>query len=92
MAHRLLLKSIITILILELSNPLEHKAAHKHNLINRFCIASLKPKLKRMNKEKIDEISHFTCECFSKKYKSGSSLKISRDYCKKRAADKYNLQ
>ena len=91
MVPRLLLKSIITLLILELSNPLEHKAAHKNNLINKFCISSLKSKLKIKDKQKVNEISHFTCECFFKKYNSGYSLKSSRIYCKYKAAEKYNL-
>ena len=91
MAHKLFLSGLITLLILELSNPLEHKAEHKNNLINRFCIASLKSKLKLNNKQKIDEISHFTCECFFKKYKSGNSLKRSRLYCRDKASEKYNL-
>mgnify|MGYP001219512461 CR=1 FL=1 len=91
MVHRLFLKSIITLLILEISNPLEHKAAHKNNLINKFCIASLKSKLKFKDKQKLDEISHFTCECFFKQYKSGNSLKDSRIHCKDKASEKYNL-
>ena len=91
MVHKLFISSIITLLILELSNPLENKAAHKNNLINRFCVASLKSKLKFKDKQKLDEISHFTCECFFKKYNSGYSLKKSRIYCKDKASEKYNL-
>ena len=74
-----------------MSNLLEIQAEHKNTLINKFCIASLKSKLDFKDKQKIDEISHFTCECFSKKYKSGSSIKNSRDYCRNKAALKYNL-
>ena len=82
---------MITLLILDISNPLETKAAHKNNLINKFCIASLKSKLKIEDKQKINEISHFTCECFFKKYKSGYSIKNSRVYCREKASEKYNL-
>ena len=82
---------MITLLILDISSPLETQAEHKNNLINKFCIASLKSKLNFKDKKKSDEISHFTCECFSKKFKSGSSIKNSRDYCKDKAAAKYNL-
>ena len=78
--------------ILDISSPLETQAAHKNTLINRFCIASLKSKLKLKNKKKLTEISHFTCECFSRKFKSGSSIKNSRKYCRSKAAEKYNLQ
>ena len=91
MVCRMFFVSIITLLILEIINPLEHKAGHKNNLINRFCLASLKSKLKLEDKQKIDEISHFTCDCFSKKYNSGYSLKLSRVYCKNKASEKYNL-
>ena len=91
MVHRLFLKSIITLLILEISTPLEYKAEHKNSLIKRFCIASLKSKLKFKDKQKAIEISHFTCECFDEKYKSGSSIRSSRIYCKNKATEKYNL-
>ena len=92
MLRNLLFSSLITLVMIEVNSPLSTKAEHKNTLINRFCIASLKSKLNFHDKKKLGEISHFTCECFSKKYKSGSSLKSSRDYCRKRAADKYNLQ
>ncbi len=91
MAQSFFLKSIITLLVLELINPLEHKAAHRNSMINKFCIASLKSKLKFEDKQKLDEITHFTCECFFKKYNSGYSLKNSRIYCKGKASEKYNL-
>ena len=55
--------------ILETSNPLKNKAAHKNNLINKFCIASIKSKIKSKNKQNLDEISHFTCNCFFEKFK-----------------------
>ena len=74
-----------------MSNLSETQAGHKNTLINRFCIASLKSKLKLNDKQKIDEISHFACECFSKKFNSGNSIKSSRIYCKNKTADKYNL-
>tara|TARA_B100000214_G_scaffold283810_1_gene213398 strand:- start:111 stop:386 length:276 start_codon:yes stop_codon:yes gene_type:complete len=91
MVHKLFLSSLITLLILELNSPLENKAEHKNNLINRFCIASLKSKLKLNDKLKIDEISHFTCECFFDKYSSGSSIKNSRIYCKDKTMKEFNL-
>ena len=91
MLRKLLFSSMITLISIEISSPLETQAEHKNNLINRFCIASLKSQLNFNDKKKLGEISHFTCECFSRKYKSGASLKSSRDYCRKEAADKYNL-
>ncbi len=92
MLRKLLFTSMITLVILEISSPLETQAKYKNSLINRFCIASLKSQLNFKDKEKSDKISHFTCECFSRKFKSGSSFKSSRDYCKKKAAAKYNLK
>ena len=83
---------MITLVTLDIISPLGIQAEHKNSLINRFCIASLKSKLNLKNKKKLDEISHFTCECFSRKFKSGSSIKSSRNYCRDKAADKYNLQ
>ncbi len=91
MLRKLLFSSMITLVILELISPLGTKAEHKNSLINRFCLASLKSKLNLKDKKKVGEISHYTCECFSKKYKSGASIKNSRDYCKNKAATKYNL-
>ena len=92
MLRNLLFSSMITLVILDISSPLKTQAEHKNSLINRFCIASLKSKLNLKDKRKSSEISHFTCECFSRKYKSGSSIKSSRAYCRNKAADKYNLQ
>ena len=83
---------MITLVILDISFPSETKAEHKNSLINRFCIASLKSQLNFKDKTKLEEISHFTCECFSRKFKSGSSIKNSREYCRSKAAEKYNLQ
>ena len=91
MFHRLCLSCIISLLILEISNPLEVKSKHKNNLINKFCIASLKSKLKFKDKQKLDKISHFTCKCFFEKYSSGSSMKNSRIYCRDKAAEQFNL-
>ena len=91
MVYKILLRSIITYFILIISSPLENKAAHKNNLINKFCIASIKSKLKLDDKKLSDEISYFTCKCFMEKYRSGSSIKNSRDYCKDIATEKYNL-
>ena len=91
MLYRLIFSSITTLLILEMSNLLEIQAEHKNTLINKFCIASLKSKLDFKDKQKIDEISHFTCECFLKNFNSSNSIKDSRIYCKNKTADKYNL-
>ena len=74
-----------------MSNLLEIQAEHKNTLINKFCIASLKSKLDFKDAQMIDEISHFTCECFLEKFNSGNSIKDSRIYCKNKTADKYNL-
>ena len=82
---------MITLVILDISGASKTQAEHKNSLINRFCIASLKSQLKFKDKKRLGEVSQFTCECFSRKYKSGASLKSSRDYCRKEAADKYNL-
>ena len=82
---------MITLLVLELFTPMENKAAHKNNLINKFCIASIKSKLKMRDKQKSDKISHFTCKCFFEKYSSGSSIKESRTYCKEIAIEKFKL-
>ena len=91
MVYKIFFRSIITYLILIISSPLENKAAHKNNLINGFCIASIKSKFKFEDKKLSDEISHFTCKCFMERYRSGSSIKNSRDYCKDISTEKYNL-
>ena len=91
MLYKLIFSSITTLLILEMSNLLEIQAEHKNTLINKFCIASLKSKLDFKDKQKLDEISHFTCECFLKNFNSSNSIKDSRIYCKNKTAEKYNL-
>ena len=91
MLYKLIFSSITTLLILEMSNLLETQAEHKNTLINKFCIASLKSKLDFNDAQMIDEISHFTCECFLKNFNSSNSIKDSRIYCKNKTADKYNL-
>ena len=91
MVYKIFLRSIITYLILIISSPLENKAAHKNNLINGFCIASIKSKLKFENKKLSDEISHFSCKCFVEKFNAGFSIRNSRIYCKNKAIDKFNL-
>ena len=91
MLSKLLFRNILTLLLLCISSPLEALADHKTSLINKFCIASLKSKLNLKDKQKLREISHFTCKCFFEKYKSGSSIKDSRIYCRKKAAEKYDL-
>ena len=92
MLRKLLFSSMITLVILDISSPLETQAEHKNSLINRFCIASLKSQLNFKDKKKLAEITHFTCECFTSRIKSGSSIKRSREYCRSKAAEKYNLQ
>ena len=69
----------------------ENTISTKNSLINKFCIATLKSKLDIKNKQNLNEISDFTCDCFFKKYNSGSSLKSSRVYCREKASEKYNL-
>ena len=91
MINKVFAGCMITLLILEICKPLENKASHQNNLINRFCIASMKSKLKFKDKKLSDEISHFTCECFLKNFNSSNSIKDSRIYCKNKTADKYNL-
>ena len=91
MLLKLVFSSMITLLILDISSSLKTNAENKNSLINKLCIASLKSKLNLKDKQKSGEISHFTCECFFKRYKSGSSIKNSRVYCRNKAAEKYNL-
>ena len=91
MLRNLLFSSMFALLILNISSPSKIHAKHKNSLINKFCIASLKSKLPFKDNEKLAEISHYTCECFFKKYKSGSSLKRSRIYCRNKASEKYDL-
>ena len=69
----------------------EKRISAKNSLINKFCIATLKSKLDLKNKQNLNEISDFTCECFFKKYNSGYSIKSSRAYCRDKASEKYNL-
>ena len=94
MPSKLLFNSLITFLILDISITLEaqeEKISTKNSLINKFCIATLKSKLDIKNKQNLNEISDFTCECFFEKYNSGNSLKSSRIYCRDKASKKYNL-
>ena len=94
MLSKLLFSSMITFLIMDMGINIEaqgKKISTKNSLINKFCIATLKSKLKIKNKQNLNEISDFTCECFFKKYNSGNSLKSSRAYCRDKASEKYNL-
>ena len=94
MLRKFLFNSIITFLILSMANDLEAheiKISTKNSLINKFCIATIKSQLNIKNKQTLNEISDFTCECFYKKYNSGNSLKSSRIYCRDKATEKYNL-
>ena len=91
MPYKLLFNSIITVLILEMSTLLVTEAGHRNSLINKFCVASIKSKFDIIDASKVNEVSHFTCECFLKNFNSGKSIKDSRIYCKNKTADKYNL-
>ena len=94
MLSKLLFSSMITFLIMDMGINIEaqgKKISTKNSLINKFCIATLKSKLKIKNKQNLNEISDFTCECFFKEYNSGNSLKSSRAYCRDKASEKYNL-
>ena len=85
---------MITFILLAIGLNLEaqeKKIRTKNNVINKFCIATIKSKLDIKNKQNLNEISDFTCECFFKKYNSGNSLKSSRAYCRDKASEKYNL-
>ena len=81
-------------MILDIITPLEVQSDSNitdNSLIYRICISRLKSKIELKKKLNFKEISHFTCECFFNKYKSGSSLKGSRIYCKNKASEKYDL-
>ena len=91
MLRKLFFSIIASLLILNINIPLKTQAKNKNSLITKFCIASLKSKLNFKDKKKSIEISNFTCDCFFKKYQSGSSMQTSRVYCKNKAAEKYNL-
>ena len=85
---------MITFLLINIGIKIEaqeKKITTRNNLINKFCIATLKSKLDIKNKQSLKEISDFTCECFFKKYNSGNSLKSARAYCREKASEKYNL-
>ena len=69
----------------------EKKIRTRNSVINKFCVATIKSKLDIKNKQDLNEISDFTCECFFEKYNSGNSLKSSRAYCRDKASEKYNL-
>ena len=94
MLRNLLFNSMITFLFINMDISLkaqEKQINSKNSLINKFCIATLKSKLDIKNKQNLNEISDFTCECFFRKYNSGNSLKSSRAYCRDKASEKYNL-
>tara|TARA_B100000579_G_scaffold309810_1_gene259438 strand:- start:164 stop:448 length:285 start_codon:yes stop_codon:yes gene_type:complete len=94
MLSKLLFSTITTFLLIDMGINLEAQEktiSTKNSLINKFCVATLKTKLDIKNKENLNEISDFTCECFFEKYNSGNSLKSSRAYCRDKASEKYNL-
>ena len=94
MLSKLLFSCMIIFLVLGMGKTFqakEEKSNPKNSLINKFCIATLKSKLAIKDKDTLNEISDFTCECFYKKYNSGNSLKRSRIYCRDKASEKYNL-
>ena len=85
---------MITFLLIDIGIKIEaqeKKITTRNNLINKFCIATLKSKLDFKDKQNRNEISNFTCDCFFRKYKSGNSIKSSRIYCRDKASEKYNL-
>mgnify|MGYP006055343473 CR=1 FL=1 len=85
---------MITFIIMPIGINLEAQQTNnrtKNNVINKFCVATIKSKIKMKNKQNLNEISDFTCECFFKKFNSGNSLKSSRAYCRDKASEKYNL-
>ena len=85
---------MITFLLIDMGINLVAQAENinnKKNLINKFCIATLKSKIDIKNRQNSNEISDFTCECFLKKYNSGNSLRSARAYCRDKASEKYNL-
>ena len=88
---------MLTFFIFDMGNTMmagekeEEKNAPKNSLINKFCIASLNSKLNLRDNQNRNEISNFTCDCFFKKYNSGTSIKNSRIYCRDKASEKYNL-
>ena len=78
-------------LLLGVSNYIEANAGTmniKKNLITRFCLKSLKSKV---DKKDFKKIASFTCECFFKKFNSGSSISNSKLFCKEKAFAKFNL-
>ncbi len=94
MPHKLFISSLITFIMIEVSNPLETQAkknSSKNSLLNKFCVATLKSKIDIKNKNDFNEISNFTCKCFFKQYNSGFSIKASRIYCRNKASEKYSL-
>ena len=94
MLSKLLFSSMIIFLLIDMGINMEAQGKEistKNSLINKLCIATLKSKLDIKNKQNLNEISDFTCECFFKKYNSGNSLKSSRVYCRDKASEKYNL-
>ena len=94
MLIKLLFSSIITFFLVNIGNSFEAKEGKistKNNIIHKLCVSTLKSKHDLKDKENLNEISDFTCECFFNKYNSGNSLKSSRIYCKEKASEKYNL-
>lgn len=78
-------------LILVIGNCLESKAAKnniKKNLLTRFCLATLKSKL---DKKEFKKIANFTCACFYRKFSSGSSIRESKLFCKRKTLEEFNL-
>ena len=94
MLSKFLFSSMIAFFFIDMgfnSEAQEKTISTKNSLINKFCIATLKTKLDIKNKQNLNEISNFTCECFFKQYNSGNSLKKSRVHCRDKASKKYNL-
>ncbi len=78
-------------LIIGVGNDSEATAGEinlKKNLLTRFCFNTLKSKI---DKKDLKKIASFTCECFYKKFSSGSSIRHSKLFCKEKASKKFNL-
>ena len=92
MLSKLFYNCLFALVIIEVTNTLKVYSENNNNsLINKFCVATLKSKINIKHKKNFHEISHYSCECFFKRYKSGSSIKDSRNYCRDKTAEKYNL-
>lgn len=78
-------------LLLGVNNYIEASTGRtniKKNILTRLCFSTLKSKI---SKKDFIKIANFTCECFYKKFNSGSSLKNSKLFCKEKASEEFHL-